>query len=189
MRFLMLCRLAVTAFVFMGNNLVFAQDSASQKTGGLPDLVVKSVSFKPQPKQGTPIGSLRISIENKGTADAGPGMLKISCEVAGCDKNNDCQDVKDDINATIAVPPLKKGVAADLFWTPDSPSKWVAGNYLVSVEVDVEKKINEIDESNNVMPVMTYIGSFSPSTKPPEAPAKVVSPEEVQKIPPGGMLE
>lgn len=155
----------VISFICSG---IFLAEGVESKTAQalplltMPDLVVKSISFVPVPKEGSSIDLVKIDIMNQGNADAGKCVLGLNCMVIRCDEGNKCDEISRSISADILVPALKQGETIVLEWHPASPIRWIGGKYSVVANVDKYSVVQESNEANNVCRSLVYINSFSP---------------------------
>lgn len=140
-----------------GQNMTLSQ--------GLPDLMVYSATFNPEPKEGDIVGKIIISIKNEGTGDSGENKLKLSCLIDKCEDESYSKLFSEAINATITVPPIKKDETMNIEWSPVSPIKWAKGRFTIAAEVDYENVIKEQNEVNNIKKTAISITSVSPATK------------------------
>jgi len=140
--------------------------SAENKTNlNLPDLSVHSVVFDPSPKNGEPIGIVKILVHNHGTADAPENKLKFECLATDCDEDLDCLRISEALKGTVVVPPIKKDGEVELRCAPYKPMTWVKGNYIISAIIDHENQVEELSEVNNINRAAVYLKQFSPEVQ------------------------
>lgn len=152
----------ITSFFFMGAGLIFAQDKTTVK---LPDLSIHSVIFDPEPKEGQPLGAVKILVHNHGTADAPVNEFRFECLAVDCDDDNDCLQISQALKGQMTVPAVKQDAEVEVKWAPDSSLRWVKGNFIISAIIDPENKIQEASEVNNINQSVIYLKQFAPETK------------------------
>lgn len=141
----------------------------------LPDLIVNSTDWSHKIKPGDTVGTssiLTVTVRNQGTAGAGSGMLKISCQSvsgAACPAG---------ITSTINVQPLGAGQSMSYAWPSANPSaKWGIGKYRITFQADAAAQVPEANESNNT-------GQLTFSVRPEMTIPKTV--QNVTQAQPGG---
>ncbi len=155
--------LSVTISIFfISAGLVFAQDKTSIK---LPDLSIHAVIFDPEPKEGQPLGTVKILVHNHGTADAPVNELKFECLAVDCDDDSDCLQISQALKGQMTVPAVKQDSEVEVKWVLDPFLRWVKGNFIISAIIDPENKIQEANEVNNINQSVIYLKQFAPETK------------------------
>lgn len=131
-----------------------------KESAGVPDLIIDSITFDPEPKEGNPVGIVRIHIRNAGTADSPENYMQVRCLVQECDQGKDCSDLSNSIKGIVRVPELEAGEAAEMEWVAPTLLKWVGGNYYIVAEIDSSNLVKESNETNNINKTMVFISSF-----------------------------
>lgn len=131
----------------------------------LPDLCIKSLAFDPEPCVGRPLGTIKLTVSNQGTADAPENKLDFDCLAFDCGDNNACLQVSRALKGSMVVPLIKQGSEAELKWAPKTSLQWVNANFMISAIIDPENKVQELHEANNSNQAVVYLKQFAPEIK------------------------
>ena len=133
----------------------------------LPDLV-------PGVEVGASLNTMRIALYNRGTADAGPSILRVRCGAWGGIGNSVCPPFRGSDPASpnelvIRVPAVYLIGAPPKFSLYNLNTCWQAGNYRIHAKADAAHSVSESNEANNDA-VRTF-ELRTPISCPPVAPA------------------